>query len=55
MKKAKRFTIYKTGLSDENGKNFMVFSYKSITKNKHKSYRKACRDFFYPKERLFLL
>lgn len=57
MKKAKRFIVRKTNLTDENGKNFMVFFHKNrnFIVNKNKSYRKACRDIFYPKERLFLL
>ena len=56
MKNAKRFTIIKTGITDDNGKYFMVFFHKSRNiGNKRKSYRKACRDIFYPKERLFTL
>lgn len=55
MKKAKRFTIVKTGLTDENGKRFMVFFHKNRRIMRNKSYRKACRDIFYPKERIFLL
>lgn len=55
MRKAKRFIIRKTDLTDENGKNFIVFFHKKHNTNKNKSYRKACRDIFYPKERIFLL
>lgn len=57
MKKAKRFIVIKTDLTDKNGKHFYVFYHKNrnIIVNKKKSYRKACRDIFYPKERIFLL
>ena len=57
MKKAKRFIIVKTYLTDGNGKRFMLFFHKNrrVMGNKRKSYKKACRDIFYPKERLFLL
>lgn len=57
MKKAKRFIIIKSGLTDENGNNYLLFFHKNrrFMINKKKSWRKGCRDFFYPKERLFIL